>query len=70
MKTHCCDCCYPAIVAEEACGCCEGVNIVTPLSTYNRPGLSEISYRIGTHSGFLETMTARLTGFYLEKKMN
>lgn len=68
MKTNCCDCCYPAIVDEKACGCCEGIEIVTPLSTYNRPGLSEISYRIGTHAGFLETMTARLTGYYLEKQ--
>lgn len=68
MKTHCCDCCYPAIVDQEACGCCEGIEIVTPLSTYNRPGLSQISYPIGTHAGFLETMTARLTGYYLEKQ--
>ena len=41
---------------------------MTPLSTYNRPGLSQIAYRIGTHAAFLETMTARLTGFYLEKQ--
>lgn len=68
MKTHCCDCCYPATIAEEACGCCEGVEIITPLSTYNRPGLSQIGYRIGTHSSFLETMTARLTGFFLENR--
>jgi len=68
MKTFCCDCCYPAIVDQDACGCCEGIEIVTPLSTYNRPGLSEIRYRIGTHAGFLETMTARLNGFYLEKQ--
>ena len=67
MKTNCCDCCYPASVDQDACGCCEGLEIITPLSTYNRPGLSEISYRIGTHAGFLETMTARLTGYYLEK---
>ena len=68
MNTNCYDCCHPVIVDQEACGCCEGIEIVTPLSTYNRPGLSEISYRIGTHAGFLETMTARLTGFYLEKQ--
>jgi hypothetical protein len=68
MKTNCCDCCHPAIVDQDACGCCEGIEIVTPLSTYNRPGLSEISYRIGTHAGFLEVMTARLTGYYLEKQ--
>lgn len=68
MKKNCSDCCYPAIVDQDACGCCEGVEVVTPLPTYNRPGLSEICYRIGTHAGFLETMTARLTGFYLEKQ--
>ncbi|MBL0011660.1 MAG: hypothetical protein IPP22_13210 [Nitrosomonas sp.] len=68
MKTNCCDCCYPAIVDQDACDCCEGIEIVTPLSTYNRPGLSEINYRIGTHASFLETMTARLTGYYLEKQ--
>ncbi|MXS86151.1 putative baseplate assembly protein [Nitrosomonas sp. HPC101] len=68
MKTNCCDCCYPAAVDQAACGCCEGIEIVTPLPTYNRPGLSQIGYRIGTHASFLETMTARLTGFYLEKQ--
>ncbi len=67
MKTHCADCCSPQSVSPESCGCCEGVEIVTPLPTYNRPGLSEIYYRIGTHASFLETMTARLTGYYLEK---
>lgn len=68
MKTNCCDCCYPAVIDQDACGCCEGVEIITPVPTYNRPGLSQINYRIGTHAGFLETMTARLTGFYLEKQ--
>lgn len=68
MKTNCRDCCYPALVDHDACGCCEGMKIVTPVSVYNRPGLSEIRYRIGTHSAFLETMINRLTGFYLEKQ--
>ncbi|MEK9141343.1 MAG: putative baseplate assembly protein [Nitrospirota bacterium] len=44
-----------------ACGCCEGVEIVTPLATVNRPGLPALSYRIGTHATFLETMKARLS---------
>lgn len=35
--------------------------MLTPLSTANRPGLSELSYRIGTHGSFLETMKARLS---------
>jgi len=42
------------------CGCCEGTKVLTPLSTANRPGLSALSYRIGTHASFLETMKARL----------
>lgn len=33
---------------------------MTPLSTANRPGLNELSYRIGTHGAFFETMKARL----------
>lgn len=45
----------------EACGCCEGIEIVTPEPTANRPGLSALSYRIGTHASFLETMLARLS---------
>lgn len=46
----------------EACGCCEGIEIVTPQLTANRPGLTALSYRIGTHATFLETMLARLSG--------
>lgn len=61
MKTKCPDCCYPGILDSDACGCCEGVEAVTPLPTANRPGLSKLVYRIGTHAGFLETMMARLS---------
>ncbi len=61
MKNKCCDCCYPQVVNSEACGCCEGISISTPLSTVNRPGLSQLAYRIGTHASFLETMIARLS---------
>src|SRR5215212_1695626 len=44
------------------CGCCEGVEILTPATTGNRPGLDAIEYRAGTHGTFLETMKARLAG--------
>ncbi|HYJ87075.1 MAG TPA: putative baseplate assembly protein [Pyrinomonadaceae bacterium] len=43
------------------CGCCEGTSIETPASKVNRPGLSAIAYRVGTHSQFKETLLARLT---------
>ena len=45
----------------EDCGCCEGIERVTPVSNENRPGLSALVYRAGTHATFLETMLARLT---------
>jgi PKD repeat protein len=45
----------------DTCDCCEGLEPLTPLSTANRPGLEQLSYRIGTHATFLETMKARLS---------
>jgi hypothetical protein len=48
------------------CGCCEGVEPVTPMLVANRPGLNSLYYRIGTHATFFETMQARLSGFKLE----
>jgi predicted phage baseplate assembly protein len=44
----------------STCGCCEGTQILTPASTVNRPGLDELTYRVGTQASFLETMKARL----------
>jgi Baseplate J-like protein len=43
------------------CGCCEGTEPLTPRSIANRPGLDALSYRVGTHATFLETMKARLS---------
>lgn len=48
------------------CGCCEGVEILTPRSTANRPGLNTLGYRVGTHAAFFETMRARLSNSYSE----
>jgi hypothetical protein len=45
-----------------SCGCCAclaGAGI--PAGTYNRPGLSSIRYRTGTHSTFFDAMIRRLT---------
>jgi hypothetical protein len=47
--------------ATLPCGCCEGVQAITPRTIFNRPGLPALSYRVGTHNGFLETMLARLS---------
>lgn len=43
------------------CGCCDGVQTVTPAPSYNRPGLPMISYRAGTYGRFRESMLARLS---------
>ena len=50
---------------DPTCGCCDGVAPVTPRTVYNRPGLSVLSTRIGTHGDFFETMIARLTSHAL-----
>lgn len=44
-----------------SCGCCVGPHIETPGSTANRPGLSRLAYRAGTHATFVQTMQARLS---------
>jgi hypothetical protein len=44
------------------CGCCKGISAETPVELQNRPGLSAIAYRVGTHSTFRETLHARLSG--------
>ena len=44
------------------CGCCKGISTETPAELQNRPGLSAIAYRVGTHSQFRETLHARLSG--------
>ena len=46
---------------SDCCDCCTGIQAVTPLPIANRPGLPAISYRVGTHAAFLETMLSRIT---------
>jgi hypothetical protein len=50
----------------ETCGCCEGIQVLTPQPTANRPGLSALNYRVGAHGTFLETMKARLTSMTVD----
>ena len=42
-------------------GCCEGVRAKTPAVIANRPGLSAIAYRVGTHSTFKQSLLASLS---------
>lgn len=46
---------------KQPCDCCDGPRVLTPLPAYNRPGLSALRYRVGTHGTFFETMQARLS---------
>lgn len=43
------------------CGCCAGIGAVVPEPLLNRPGLSQVSYRVGTHSDFLQSAFALLS---------
>src|SRR6185369_5295257 len=47
------------------CGCCDGIKKLTPATRLNRPGLNALSYRVGTHASFFETMKARLSNWEL-----
>jgi hypothetical protein len=61
MNNRCPDCCHPESVDARSCGCCKGIAVNTPLALFNRPGLSRLRYRMGTHADFLESMLARLS---------
>ena len=51
---------------SENCDCRTGTQPETPASEINPPAQAALSYRVGTHGSFLETMLARLSGFTLE----
>ncbi len=40
----------------DTCGCCEPPAGITPLTLFNRPALSAITYRVGTYATFREAM--------------
>lgn len=47
--------------APQLCGCCQGVATETPEPIENRPGLSAIAYRVGTHATFKASLLAALS---------
>ena len=44
-----------------ACSCCVGVERLVPSTHVNRPGLRELSWRVGTHARFAATMLAAIS---------
>lgn len=51
----------PTIRKLDGCGCCEGTGLDAPTEVWNRPGLSQISYRIGDQAGFKAALLAGLS---------
>ena len=48
------------------CNCCSGIETLTPVVIDNRAGLEAISYRVGTHGQFMDSMLARLSTITLD----
>ncbi len=46
---------------SQPCGCCAGIQIITPQTEANPPGMSALKYRVGTYATFYESMLARLS---------
>ena len=44
-----------------ACECCQGVTRLVPVLDLNRPGLSTLAARVGTHARFKATMLAEIS---------
>lgn len=47
------------------CGCCSGLDTETPARIDNPAGQSSVSYRVGTHARFKESLLARLSSAQL-----
>ncbi len=43
------------------CACCEGITAIVPGQVINRPGLSQVRYRVGTQVDFLRSALAALS---------
>lgn len=46
----------------NACNCCKGLDVKTPVLVDNRPVLDALNYRIGTYALFKKSMLARISG--------
>jgi predicted phage baseplate assembly protein len=51
----------PSLRNLTACGCGQGIAVRTPVRIDNRPGLSALVCRVGTHARFKQTLLARLS---------
>lgn len=53
---------------NETCSCSERKEKLWPNTITNKPGLKMLSYRIGTHGSFMETMKESISEFSLDIK--
>ena len=47
--------------ASSACGCCDGLDVRTPVAIDNPPGQSAVRYRVGTYADVRASLLARLS---------
>jgi hypothetical protein len=45
----------------DTCGCCAGIQSLTPVAVENSPGLPALAYRAGTHGRFKASMASSLS---------
>src|SRR5207248_5915459 len=45
------------------CGCCKGIHRMTPVEISNPPNMTGLSYRVGSHATFFDSMLARLSQY-------
>ncbi len=53
----------------DNCGCCEGVEFLTPAATANEHGLASLLYRVGTHGMFKASMLRGLSDSAILKEL-
>ncbi|MBI3230619.1 MAG: putative baseplate assembly protein [Burkholderiales bacterium] len=53
---------HACLCSSQPCGCIDlATPSMTPLSNWNRPGLSSLRYRVGNHAAFFNRMQQRLS---------
>jgi predicted phage baseplate assembly protein len=61
-----CPRCGGADSTGRTCGCCIGVEVVTPRIIYNRPGLPVLGWRVAEYADLLETMSSRISQVWVD----
>jgi hypothetical protein len=55
-----------AVPDTDPCGCCVGIQTLTPRVVYNRPGLDAVRWRVGTYADFYETLLNRIAQVWVD----